>query len=134
AAIVVLAMSTGGAGHDVRHVIRVVVVDPAWLQLGDLFQLAQVVQQRGRRRVLGDVALKEFAHGLLEDRRLIVSQLRLRPVLWPEPDLAISLPNPVALSPFPLRGHCRWERYALLDVQEAALDEELDRRQRVTDS
>ena len=56
AAIVVLAMRSGGARDDVVDVARALrgvgldMVDAARLQLRDLFQLRQVVQQRGRRR------------------------------------------------------------------------------------
>ena len=131
AAVEILAVSAGRAGHHVGDVIlRLVgivldVVDATRLQFGDLLQLGQVVEERHRCPVFGDVALQQLAHGLLEEGRLVVAQLGLQPVLRVEEDLAVGLPDPVAAHPRPVLRIQRRRRHPGLQVHQATFNKEL---------
>jgi hypothetical protein len=78
------------------------ILDAARLQFGHLFEFREVIPKRDRSPILGNIALKQLTHRLLEKRRLVVAQLRLQPILGPKEDLTVGFPNAVALHPFPM--------------------------------
>ena len=92
---------------------------------------------RPRRSRCVHVALQQLVLQLLEERRLVVAQLRLDPVLRVQEDLAVRLPHPVALHPLPVAPvdvDLRVRRAtSRLEVQQAALHEQLDRADRLLD-
>ena len=75
--------------------------------------------------VMGLIPLKGLALQFFVNVRLVVSELRLQPILGIEENLAIRLPDPVPLHPFPaLRVDDRGMNVQF-HAQETSLDEEL---------
>src|SRR5712671_2820451 len=109
-------------------------------QVGSVGQLVEVLAKGHQGAVVGDFALKQVALEGPEYLGLVVTQLGLDPVFRVEEYLAVCFPHAVRLHPLPPLGIdgsrtdpwirvCRW-----LQIQQAALDEELYRRDRLLDT
>ena len=92
---------------------------------GQLIQLFEVVEEGVFHQIAGNVALQQRALEFGEQVRLVVAKLRLQPVLRKQKDLAIRFPHAIALHPFPLLGVDGGRMDLHLQIQQAALDEQL---------
>jgi hypothetical protein len=121
------------AAEDVQHLLRRaprVLVHPGDLEVGDLVERLQIAQvfalDGGAIELVAQQALLEGD----EERTLVVAQLGLDPVLGIQKDLAIGFPDAVVLHPVPEVDVDRRRRHGGLEVEQAALHEELHRRRR----
>ena len=90
------------AEHVDDGVVAVVLlVEAGNLELRDAVQLLQVLRERRLDGVLIDIVLQQLVLQLPEERRAVLLQLRLDPVLRPEKHLAVRLPDPVLAHPRP---------------------------------
>ena len=141
--VVVLVRDAAGATDDMQHidrrsVLRVPVelmMDPDHCEIGHGIELVQICAQGILAPLRRDLAGQDLLLQIPEEGGLVVAQFGCDPVLGVQEDLAVGLPQAVALHPLPLPprvgrrsvrafhrvDHDLW----LLQVQEGPLHEHL---------
>jgi hypothetical protein len=138
-AVPVVMRLTPGPSQHVQHGrlgLRrpvVFVAQPDDLQVGDGVELLEVAGYGAARSFVGELDLREVRLELLEERRLVGTQIRLEPVLRMEEDLPVGFPQPVGLHPPPLIG-VLGPQPCTLDPQQRPLHELLHAADRLLES
>ncbi len=97
------------------------------LQLGHAIEIAKILEILPLNSRGVDFVLEQTVLEIDEERRLIVAQLRLDPVLGIEKDFAVCFPNAIVLHPCPFLRILRREIDLRFEIQQTALHEELNR-------
>ncbi|GKT67548.1 hypothetical protein ColTof3_14887 [Colletotrichum tofieldiae] len=133
-AVVVLKGRRGGACKDVQLLGRIGLtgtrldIQADGVQVGDGGQLGHVAAHDGGDRVARQLVLGQLVLQLAEQRRLVVAQPRVDPVLRVQKHLAVGGPGGEVLHPVPqLAVQGRRANVVALAAQKAALHKELDR-------
>ena len=116
--------------------VDVAVLEPhaAHVEPRDLVEPVKVVGKRRFDVVVLDFLLQDGALERLEQRRLVVAQLGLDPVLRVEKHFPVGFPDPVVLEPLPIVVVNHPRRHARLEVHQRALEERLHGAGRLPDA